>query len=49
MKVKKNIDEFDKINKVHIINGMEFYKCNLYGLLFKSKQNLKKSHLNRKN
>ena len=44
---EENIDEFDKINKVHIINGMEFYKCNLCGLLFKSKQNLK-SHLNRK-
>jgi hypothetical protein len=33
--------------KVNIINGMEFYKCNLCGLLFKSKQNLN-SHLNRK-
>jgi uncharacterized C2H2 Zn-finger protein len=30
-----------------IINGMEFYKCNLCELMFKSKQNLK-SHLNRK-
>jgi hypothetical protein len=33
--------------KVNIINGMEFYKCNLCDLLFKSKQNLN-SHLNRK-
>jgi uncharacterized C2H2 Zn-finger protein len=35
------------IPKVNIINGMEFYKCNLCELLFKSKQNLN-SHLNRK-
>lgn len=34
-------------HKVNIINGMEFYKCNLCKLIFKSKQNLT-SHLNRK-
>ena len=42
-----DIDRMDPSSKVHIINGMEFYKCNLCELMFKSKQNLK-SHLNRK-
>jgi uncharacterized C2H2 Zn-finger protein len=42
-----DIDSIDSLSKVHIINGIEFYKCNLCELMFKSKQNLK-SHLNRK-
>lgn len=42
-----DIDSIDFLSKVHIINEMEFYKCNLCELMFKSKQNLK-SHLNRK-
>ena len=41
---KVNIQNEEKVN---IINGMEFHKCNLCELLFKSKQNLN-SHLNRK-
>lgn len=40
-------EDLDPLNKIYVINGVNFYKCNLCNVPFKTKQNLK-YHLNKK-
>lgn len=46
--VSKDVNEdLDPLNKIYVINGVNFYKCNLCNVPFKTKQSLK-YHLNKK-